>query len=165
VLYNPTSNPSQAADPIERTCLECGCALVGLRADARCCDDTCSRRYRRRRARTSDPDGVRVGSADFKRCTAELSGISPCFTGVHSTEKTGGSVAHIAGPAAVVAAELGTGWRTAVSLDGVVTEVRQLRTRTLVNPGNSAATPTGRAHEAVAIPGGGLNCIRSEPNI
>jgi hypothetical protein len=48
--------------------------------------------------------------------------------------KTGGSVAHITGPAKVVAAELGgRTWHPIVSSDGVVSEVRGWRPRALQN--------------------------------
>jgi hypothetical protein len=75
---------------------------------------------------------ARAYPANLNRRTAEVSRLSAHFMRGRDRGKTGGLVAHITGPAKVVAAEFGgRTWRTVVSSDGVVSEISTWRPRAL----------------------------------
>jgi hypothetical protein len=116
-----------------RACAVCGRPLLGRRADALYCSPAC--RQRAHRGVTRRSDGTQAGSPDFAQTTAKLSRLSAHFSQVNAPEKPRGSVASIIGPADVLAIELGGGWRSVISPDGVACEVRQIRRRALAERG------------------------------
>jgi hypothetical protein len=71
--------------------------------------------------------------ANLNRCTAEVSRLDPHKTGTRDRQKTAPSNTHIAGPRWLIKAVLGPGGDTVVSPDGVVSQVRQVRPRALIN--------------------------------
>jgi hypothetical protein len=114
-----------------RVCRCCGRPLTGQRADALYCGAVCRlRAHRGVSPREDAPQAVPPGST---RCTATVKRLAPHFPRPRADENTGGSVAHIAAPSAVITSELGGAWRPVTSPDGVPCEVRQLRPRALID--------------------------------
>jgi hypothetical protein len=136
IMYStdPTSAiPSRLRRQTQQACRSCGRPLTGQRSDARYCSAAC--RLRGHRGVSNGADGPEPIPPDLNRCTAKVKRLDPHKIEGRNRQKTGGSVAHIAGPSRVIAAELGDPGRPVVSPDGVVCEVRQLRPRALVDNG------------------------------